>query len=71
VPLSHLPEKLLHDLQRIAGEHTSLSRTDVESVFEFIRMLEAPGPHDQNVADFIRNHLLDIELRAQRGKKTS
>ena len=41
---------------------------DAESVFEFIRMLQAPGPHDENVLGFIRNHLMDPELRAQRGE---
>jgi len=30
-------------------------------------MLQAPGAHDQNVLDFIRNHLMDPELRAERG----
>jgi hypothetical protein len=61
---------LLVEVWRICGPAgPPLSVTDAESVFEFIRMLQAPGPHDQNVLGFIRNHLTDPELRAQRGEK--
>jgi len=59
---------LLLEVWRICGpDGAPLSTADAESVFEFIRMLQAPGAHDQNVLGFIRNHLMDPELRAERG----
>lgn len=59
MPSRDLPEDLLAELGRIGD-------ADIEAVTEFVRMLESPGPHDQNVLSFIRNHLLDPELRSQR-----
>ena len=51
-----------------AAIFAALPQDHIEATMEFIRMLQTPGPHDLNVLSFIRNHLLDPELRAQRGK---
>jgi hypothetical protein len=69
----NLPEELMAQLRRLAGElpgsgspGPSVSQPNIAAVLEFIRMLETPGPNDHHVLSFIRNHLFDPELRAQR-----
>jgi len=68
----NLPEELLAQLRSIVRRQGSgaevpvISEANVEMVLEFIKMLEIPGPNDHHVLSFIRNHLFDPELRAQR-----
>jgi len=64
----NLLDELLAQLRiaRERGEAPAISEADIETVVEFIRMLETPGPNDHHVLSFIRNHLFDPELRAQR-----
>ena len=73
----NLPEDVLAELGKILGgqrsgaEAQGISEANVETVLEFIRMLEMPGPNDHHVLSFIRNHLFDPELRAQRRSRIS